>query len=117
MLNAVWVFVGGGLGTLARWGASGFIANRFGQTFHEPGGPRLRRALTDSCGWEIRARRSLAPPFMVQMRDSRTVEASHEPSLHPRPRSHPRPRQDDSFSWPQLTSNLWRCSLSMNRIP
>src|SRR5438552_10857619 len=79
MLNAVWVFVGGGLGTLARWGASGFIANRFGQTFHEPGGARLRRALTDSCGWEIRARRSLAPPFMVQMRDSRTVEAPHEP--------------------------------------
>src|SRR5438094_175653 len=33
--------------------------------FHEPGGARLRRALTDSCGWEIRARRSLAPPFMA----------------------------------------------------
>src|SRR5881392_3085732 len=47
--------------------------------FHEPGGARLRRALTDSCGWEIRARRSLAPPFMVQMRGSRTVEAFHEP--------------------------------------
>ena len=38
------------------------------EAFHEPGGARLRRALTDSCGWEIRARRSLAPPFMVQMR-------------------------------------------------
>jgi len=33
MLNALWIFVGGGFGTLARWGASGFIANRFGQTF------------------------------------------------------------------------------------
>jgi len=33
MLNALWIFVGGGLGTLARWGASGLIANRFGQTF------------------------------------------------------------------------------------
>src|SRR5437773_3066996 len=46
---------------------------------HEPGGARLRRALTDSCGWEIRARRSLAPPFMVQMRGCKTVETSHEP--------------------------------------
>src|SRR2546422_190981 len=43
------------------------------------GGARLRRALTDSCGWEIRARRSLAPPFMVPMRDGKTVEAFHEP--------------------------------------
>jgi CrcB protein len=33
MLNALWIFVGGGLGSLARWGASGFIAERFGQTF------------------------------------------------------------------------------------
>src|SRR5437870_4570567 len=33
MLNALWIFAGGGLGTLARWGTSGFIANRFGQTF------------------------------------------------------------------------------------
>ena len=33
MLNAFWIFLGGGLGTLARWGASGFIANRFGETF------------------------------------------------------------------------------------
>ena len=46
---------------------------------HEPGGARLRRALTDSCGWEIRARRSLAPPFMVQMRGGKTVETFHEP--------------------------------------
>ena len=49
------------------------------EAFHEPGGARLRRALTDSCGWEIRARRSLAPPFMVQMRGCKTVEAAHEP--------------------------------------
>lgn len=33
MLNALWVFVGGGLGSLARWWASGFIAERVGQTF------------------------------------------------------------------------------------
>jgi CrcB protein len=33
MWNALWIFVGGGLGSLARWGASGFVANRFGQTF------------------------------------------------------------------------------------
>ena len=33
MWNALWIFVGGGLGSLARWGASGFIANRFGETF------------------------------------------------------------------------------------
>jgi fluoride exporter len=33
MWNALWIFVGGGLGSLARWGASGFIANRVGQTF------------------------------------------------------------------------------------
>src|SRR5438309_307983 len=31
---------------------------------HEPGGARLRRALI-FCRWEIRARRSLAPPFVV----------------------------------------------------
>src|SRR5438874_13292302 len=49
------------------------------EAFHEPGGARLRRALTDSCGWEIRARRSLAPPFMVQMRGCKTVETPHEP--------------------------------------
>src|SRR5438874_5999759 len=33
MWNALWIFVGGGLGSLARWGFSGFIANRFGETF------------------------------------------------------------------------------------
>lgn len=33
MCNAVWIFTGGGLGSLARWGLSGFVANRFGQTF------------------------------------------------------------------------------------
>jgi len=33
MLNALWIFVGGGLGSLARWWASGFVAERFGQTF------------------------------------------------------------------------------------
>lgn len=33
MLNALWIFIGGGLGSLARWGVSGFVANRFGETF------------------------------------------------------------------------------------
>jgi fluoride exporter len=33
MMNALWIFVGGGLGSLARWGASGFVAARVGQTF------------------------------------------------------------------------------------
>ena len=33
MWSALSIFVGGGLGSLARWGASGFIANKFGQTF------------------------------------------------------------------------------------
>ena len=33
MANALWIFVGGGLGSLARWWASGFIAQRFGETF------------------------------------------------------------------------------------
>ena len=33
MWNALWIFVGGGLGSLARWGASGLIANRIGETF------------------------------------------------------------------------------------
>src|SRR5439155_1615648 len=49
------------------------------EALHEPGGARLRRALTDSCGWEIRARWNLAPPFMVQMRGCKTVETFHEP--------------------------------------
>jgi len=31
--NAFWIFIGGGLGSLARWGFSGWIANTVGQTF------------------------------------------------------------------------------------
>jgi CrcB protein len=33
MLNALWVFIGGGLGTLARWGASYWVATHVGETF------------------------------------------------------------------------------------
>jgi CrcB protein len=33
MLNALWIFIGGGLGSLARWWASGFVAQHVGQTF------------------------------------------------------------------------------------
>jgi fluoride exporter len=33
MLNAFWIFVGSGLGGLARWGLSGLAATRFGETF------------------------------------------------------------------------------------
>jgi CrcB protein len=33
MLNALWIFIGSALGGVARWGASGFIAGRVGQTF------------------------------------------------------------------------------------
>src|SRR6266436_980655 len=33
MLNALWIFVGGGLGSLARWWLSGYIASTVGQTF------------------------------------------------------------------------------------
>lgn len=33
MWNALWIFLGGGLGSLARWGASGWLANTVGQTF------------------------------------------------------------------------------------
>jgi len=33
MWNALWIFVGGGLGSLARWGVSGLIADKFGETF------------------------------------------------------------------------------------
>jgi CrcB protein len=33
MWNALWIFVGGGLGSLARWGVSGWIAKGFGETF------------------------------------------------------------------------------------
>jgi CrcB protein len=32
-MNAVWIFIGGGLGSLARWWASGLIANTVGQSF------------------------------------------------------------------------------------
>lgn len=33
MLNALWIFLGGGLGTLGRWGLSGFVARQWGETF------------------------------------------------------------------------------------
>ena len=33
MLNALWIFFGGGLGTVARWGLSGFVARHWGETF------------------------------------------------------------------------------------
>jgi CrcB protein len=33
MWNALWIFAGGGLGSLARWGFSGWIANTIGETF------------------------------------------------------------------------------------
>lgn len=33
MWNAFWIFVGGGLGSLGRWWFSGWIAQRFGETF------------------------------------------------------------------------------------
>ena len=33
MWNALWIFVGGGMGSLARWGVSGWIANTIGETF------------------------------------------------------------------------------------
>ena len=33
MLNALWIFVGGGLGSLARWWFSGLVASTVGQTF------------------------------------------------------------------------------------
>ncbi len=32
-MNALWLFIGGGLGTLVRWGISGFVAHRWGETF------------------------------------------------------------------------------------
>jgi len=32
-MNALWIFLGGGLGSLGRWWASGFVAQRVGQTF------------------------------------------------------------------------------------
>jgi CrcB protein len=33
MWSGLWIFVGGGLGSLARWGVSGWIANTIGETF------------------------------------------------------------------------------------
>lgn len=33
MTNAIWIFLGGGLGSLARWWASGVVAERVGQSF------------------------------------------------------------------------------------
>lgn len=33
MWNVLWIFVGGGLGSLARWWVSGWVANSIGQTF------------------------------------------------------------------------------------
>lgn len=33
MWNALWIFIGGGLGSLTRWWFSGFIAGAVGQTF------------------------------------------------------------------------------------
>jgi fluoride exporter len=33
MLNALWIFVGGGLGSLARWWTSVFVDERFSKTF------------------------------------------------------------------------------------
>jgi fluoride exporter len=32
-LNALWIFIGGGLGSVARWALSGLLANSFGETF------------------------------------------------------------------------------------
>ena len=33
MWNALWIFIGGGLGSLGRWWFSGWIANTIGETF------------------------------------------------------------------------------------
>ncbi len=33
MWNALWIFIGGGLGSLARWGCSGLVARTVGETF------------------------------------------------------------------------------------
>lgn len=33
MWNALWIFIGGGVGSVARWLVSGWIANSIGQTF------------------------------------------------------------------------------------
>jgi fluoride exporter len=33
MVNSFWIFLGGGLGSLARWWASGWVAEHIGETF------------------------------------------------------------------------------------
>jgi fluoride ion exporter CrcB/FEX len=33
MLKALWIFIGGGSGTLARWGLSGFLARHCDKKF------------------------------------------------------------------------------------
>ena len=33
MWNALWIFIGGGLGSLARWGCSGLVGKAIGETF------------------------------------------------------------------------------------
>jgi len=33
MVNAMLIFIGGGLGSLARWGASGFVSRHWGENF------------------------------------------------------------------------------------
>ena len=33
MWNVFWIFIGGGLGSVARWAVSGLVANAVGQTF------------------------------------------------------------------------------------
>lgn len=33
MLDALWIFIGGGLGSLARWGLSGWLAHTVGERF------------------------------------------------------------------------------------
>lgn len=33
MLTALWIFLGGGLGSVARWWASGLVASQVGETF------------------------------------------------------------------------------------
>jgi fluoride ion exporter CrcB/FEX len=40
MLNALWIFMGGGLGSLARWGLAVFVALLWAETF--PLGPLVK---------------------------------------------------------------------------
>jgi len=99
-----------------------------GVATHEPGGARLRRALIFR-PLQIRARRSLAPPFVVPMRAKNGVGAFHEPP-HPvllRPvgekvpdssavalaKAEGRLRGIPAGSWLRFTSGFWRCSLSV----